>query len=468
MGRGGRDRGAGRTTDVLVTMTSAVRSPRPRAVLVAVQLPGVEDRAHASSLAELGRLVETLGFDVAGSISQRRKHLETGTVVGEGKLTELADWTGGTGIVERVRGKKRKDEEEEGGPDLPPPAADRRAEIVVVDHELSPMQMRNLAQATSAQVLDRSGVIVEIFHRHAASREAKLQVEMARLKYMAPRARATGQEGGFDRQGGGIGGKGAGESQLELDRRKIRDRISEIKEELEEVELERSVRRARRADANRVALVGYTNAGKSSWMRALTGSDVLVADKLFATLDTTVRTMVPETKPRILLSDTVGFIDKLPHDLVASFRSTLDEAHEASLLVFVADASDPEFRNQLAVTRQVIGEIGAGDTRSIVWLNKVDRLDADARAVLREEFPDALQVSAKDTDCVRSIHQLLYDGFAGALPEVELLIPYDRAGLVGEIREKTTVLAEVYEDDGIRYKVRGPAAVIDRLRASLD
>ena len=195
-------------------------------------------------------------------------------------------------------------------------------------------------------MLDRTGVIVDIFHRHARSREARLQVEIARLNYVAPRMREA--SGGKERQRG----KGAGEAAIELDRRKIRDRIAELREQLAAIQKEHENRRHARQDQLRVALVGYTNAGKSSLMRALTGSEVLVEDKLFATLDTTVRALQPETKPRVLVSDTVGFIKKLPHDLVASFRSTLDEALEASLLLYVVDAADPTHEAQLEVTRE--------------------------------------------------------------------------------------------------------------------
>ncbi|MFN7146690.1 MAG: GTPase HflX, partial [Myxococcota bacterium] len=381
---------------------------RPRAVLVGVQLPGVDAVEHTASLAELGRLAHTLGYDVVGEVSQRRDSLAPGAVLGEGKLEELATWTGGTGVVPQGPRKKatkaraKWEEGEDEGPLPEMPSEDeedadvelsdtdearrkRKADLVVVDHELSPSQARNLEKATGVEVLDRTGVIVEIFHRHAKSREARLQVEIARLTYLVPRMRETG--GGGDRQRGGIGGKGAGESALELDRRKVRDRIAQLKGELASIEAEAGTRRARRADQLRVALVGYTNAGKSSLMRALTGSEVYVADKLFATLDTTVRALHPETTPRILVSDTVGFIKKLPHDLVASFRSTLDEALEASLLLHVVDASDPTFRQQYEVTREVLAEIGADEVPSRLVLNKIDRMDAEGREALRVEYP---------------------------------------------------------------------------------
>ncbi len=454
-------------------MARETRNPDKRAVLVGVHLDGVTEAQHRASMAELARLVKTLGHVVVGEVTQKRRSLDGGVVLGEGKLVELASWTGGSGKVEPKTTRKAQkkdlhdedlDEDEDEDLEEPRPE-DRRADVVVVDHDLSPMQFKNLVSATRAEVLDRTGVIVEIFHRHASSAEARLQVELARLKYVAPRLRASG--GGFDRQGGGIGGKGAGESQLELDRRKIRDRIAEIRGQLEHIESARTVRRSRRGEAARVALVGYTNAGKSSWMRALTGSEVLVADKLFATLDTTVRALHPEVRPRVLVSDTVGFIQKLPHDLVASFRSTLDEALEASLLVYVVDASDPTFRDQLAVTHEVLGEIGATDVPSLVLLNKRDRLDAAASEALAKEFPDALQVSARDPADVARVRAAFVDHFTASMPEVELVVPYDRASAIGVLREGATVLSEVYEDDGVHYRVRAPEALVERVRQLL-
>src|SRR5450755_3417697 len=274
----------------------------------------------------------------------------------------------------------------------PDPETPPKPEFVIVDHDISPSQARNLERATGANVLDRTGVIVEIFHRHAHSREAKLQVEMAQLKYIAPRLRES-SAGGERKQG-----YGAGESDLELNRRKIRDRLAELKDQLEDIQRDNDERRSARRDQLRVALVGYTNAGKSSLMRALTGSEVLVADQLFATLDTTVRALQPASHPRVLVSDTVGFIKKLPHDLVASFRSTLAEALEASLLVYVVDASDPTWNTQLEVTRTVLSEIGADAVPSQLVLNKSDRLDATMKEALRAKHPEALLLSAHNPD----------------------------------------------------------------------
>ena len=364
--------------------------PVPRAILVGIQVPSVDDVAHAASLEELGRLVKTLGYEVVGTMSQKRDEIGGGTVLGKGRLEELAAITGGTGVVgsmavpQKSKARERFEDADEKRPDAPQIEPDPEApkpEFVIVDHEISPSQARNLERATGAQVLDRTGVIMEIFHRHAHSREAKLQVEIARLKYVSPRLREA-LAGGERQQG-----SGAGESDLELDRRKIRDRLAELKEQLEGIQRDNDQRRSARRDQLRVALVGYTNAGKSSLMRALTGSEVLVADKLFATLDTTVRALKPETKPRVLVSDTVGFIKKLPHDLVASFRSTLAEALEASLLLFVVDASDPTYESQLEVSRNVLCEIGAEVVPSRLLLNKIDRVSEADRAALAREAP---------------------------------------------------------------------------------
>jgi GTP-binding protein HflX len=450
-------------------MSAPTEAPRPKAVLVGVQLSGVTDAEQRSSLKELKRLCETLGFEVVGEVTQKRKGLGGATLLGEGKLVELAAWTGGTGVVPKgPPGKKKateEDEAEEEDETAPPaPTGEPRATVIVIDHELSPRQLRNIESATSAaEVLDRTGVIIEIFHRHASSRPARLQVEIARLTYVAPRLRATG---GGERQRGGIGLRGAGESSVELDRRKIRDRISELKAELAAIDDESKTRRARRQEALRVALVGYTNAGKSSLMRALTGSHVLVADKLFATLDTTVRALWPESRPRILVSDTVGFIKKLPHDLVASFRSTLDEALEASLLLQIVDAADPVFRAQMQITREVLEEIGAGDVPCILVLNKIDKVAQTEREELLKEFPAALLVSAKDPADVRRVRDAITGAFEASMTEVDLVVPYDAGSAIGEVH-KVHVISESYEEDGVHYRVRAPESAIERIRAML-
>ncbi|HEX3475668.1 MAG TPA: GTPase HflX [Kofleriaceae bacterium] len=532
-------------------------SGRPTAVVVAVQLPDVGDGELTSSIAELERLARTLGLVPVGRLTQRRARLAPGIVLGEGKLAELAEWTGGTGVVpayekpgRRTPARDAARDEEDGeeadeaddeeqdddarqdaagdaardvpdGTDADEPRdevsaagragaaahaprerdddraardrnADRRAaggpggaavsdarategtagstpepraQVVLVDHDLTPTQQRNLERATGADVLDRTSVILEIFHRHARTREARLQVEIARLRYLAPRLREG--SGGGDRVRGGIGGKGAGESALELDRRRIRDRIAELRHELTQIEGGSRTRRDRRSDLPTVALVGYTNAGKSSLMRALTSTDVYVADKLFATLDTTVRRLQPPTEPPILVSDTVGFIKKLPHDLVASFRSTLDEAGDADLLLHVVDAADPAHADHIAVTREVLRDIAADTVPTLIVLNKIDRVDAAGRAALADRYPTALQLSAKDPADVAALHDRLIEQFAGKLEDAELDVPWTAQRVVHAIHERATVLAEHHHDAGTRLTIRAPSRVVAELRAAL-
>ena len=444
------------------------KPPTPLAVLVGIQLPEVDDVAHEASLEELGRLVKTLGYEVAGTVSQRRNGTGAALLLGTGKLAELAAITGGTGVVgslapppkskARLRFKEAAEAPMSAAVDLD---AGRKPEFVIVDHELSPSQIRNLEQATGTQVLDRTGVIVEIFHRHANTREARLQVEMARLKYVAPRMRESSAGNGRQQ------GAGAGESTLDLDRRKIRDRLAELKDQLEAVQRDSDQRRSARRDQSRVALVGYTNAGKSSLMRALTGSQVLVEDKLFATLDTTVRTLQPETRPRVLVSDTVGFIKQLPHDLVASFRSTLAEALEASLLLFVVDASDPTYEAQLEVSRSVLREIGADAVPSLLVLNKLDRVDAAGRAALVAKHPEAILLSAHAPEDVSALRDTIIAFFEAAMVEDVLVLPYAKQGLIGEVYENARVLSEEYDETGRVLNIRGLPGAIVRLRRSL-
>ncbi len=446
------------------------KQPVPRAILVGIQLPGVDDANHAASIAELSRLVKTLGYEVVGTLSQKRDALDGATVLGKGRLGELSAMTGGTGSVGSMAAPSRskaRDRFEDAGERPAAPEADRDGdgppglEFVIVDHEISPSQARNLERATGAQVLDRTGVIVEIFHRHARSREAKLQVEMARLQYVFPRLRET--SGGGGRQSG----VGAGESDIDLDRRKIRDRRAELKQQLDAIQRDDEQRRSARRDQLRVALVGYTNAGKSSLMRALTGSDVLVADQLFATLDTTVRALRPETTPRILVSDTVGFIKKLPHDLVASFRSTLAEALDASLLLFVVDASDATYEAQLEVTHAVLRETGADDLPSRLILNKADRLDEADRLALQAKHPDAILLSTISPADVAALHETIVAFFELAMVEDQLTLPYAKQGLLGDIYGHVRVLSEEFDVAGRILRVRGLPGAIAGLRKTL-
>ena len=435
------------------------------AVLVGIQTAGITDDQVTSSLAELSRLAKTLGVRVIKQIRQKRDRIDAG-VLGQGKRMELARLTGGSGIVARGPQAQRNKVDAEAD-EMMADYLDEHGEpgelanLVIVDAELTPTQIRDLTTAVGVEVTDRTGIILDIFHRHASTREARLQVEIARLKYLAPRMRAAG--GPSERQAG----KGSGESSLELDRRKIRDRIAELGKELKAIESEANVRAARRQDTLRVALVGYTNAGKSSWMRALTTSTVLVEDKLFATLDTTVRALFPAVTPQILVSDTVGFIQRLPHDLVASFRSTLAEAKEASLLLHVVDASDPAFEAQLQLTLEVLDEIGAQDGNSLLVLNKVDCCDAERCSELAARYPDALLVSAKRPQDVEELHRVIAGKFERLLDDLSLMVPYTQTSMIGEVHKRARVMSETFEDDGVHYQLKATSTEATRLRRML-
>ena len=462
-----------------------------------MQLPGVSDVEFEASLSELRQLAKTLGFEVVGTFTQRRAAFDQEAYFGTGKRAEIRRFVrnepqpaapAGAGsrdvadyaaFVEAaadtpVPGERppgpQATEDEDAGMELE--ASERRADILLVDHEISPSQARNLEKAVGIEVMDRTMVILEIFHRHARSRAAKAQVEIVRLGYMAPRLREAAKIAGPQgRQRSGVGGRGAGESRGELDRRKIRDRIAELQEELDSLDVERTTQRARRQERMglaRVAFVGYTNAGKSTLVRALTGSDVLVADKLFATLDTTVRALQPESVPRILVSDTVGFIKNLPHGLVASFKSTLDEALEASLLAHVVDASDPAYERQLAVTVEVLGEIGAGEVPRLLVFNKIDRAgDEDAQraleAELRARHPGCLVMSARRPGDVARLRQSFLDFFRQRLVEAEVFLPWSDQQLRGEIFAHCQVLAEHADESGARLRLRGEPERVRRL-----
>lgn len=426
-------------------MTIQVKDQPKRAIIAAVQLTSASDAEFEASLSELRQLAKTLGFEIAGTFTQKRDRFDQTAYFGTGKREELRSLA-------------------------------ESADVILVDHEISPSQARNLEKETGCEVMDRTMVILEIFHRHARSRAARAQVEIARLGYMAPRMREAAKLAGPQGRGrSGVGGRGASESRTELDRRKIRDRISELEKELAAMGAERKTQRARRQERPglaRVALVGYTNAGKSTLMRALTGSEVLVANKLFATLDTTVRALHPESVPRVLVSDTVGFIKNLPHGLVASFKSTLDEALEASLLAHVVDASDPGFERQLAVTEEVLDEIGAKDVPRILVFNKIDRAGDEAaqrkrEAALRALYPKCIVMSARREDDIARLRETIRAHFRRQLVEAELFLPWAAQKLRGEIFASCEVLEERAADDGTHFRVRGEREAVQRLREEL-
>jgi GTP-binding protein HflX len=438
------------------------------ALLISICTPDFKGDEATESLAELARLVTTLGFKVVGTQSQKQSSTKRVNVLGLGKLAEIAHLTGNQGEVEDIDDLDELSVDETtdatefivNASDIPsdnlPFAC---ADIVVFDCDLSPSQLRNVENQLGVEVFDRTGIIIEIFSRHARTKTAKLQVEIARLNYVAPRLRETSC-GDKERQMG----KGAGETTLELNRRKVRDQLAELKRELVSVQAEMKGRRTQRSELFCVALVGYTNAGKSSMMRAITGSDVEGENKLFATLDTTVRALFPMTQPRILVSDTVGFIKKLPHDLVASFHSTLAEAHDASLLLYVVDASDPSFRSQLDVVHKVLEEVGVEDNKKLLVLNKSDQLSPEQQQALKEEFPDAMMTSTRNPADVKKLHKYIVGVAQNEMIEEEIIIPYTANGIVGEIRSRMSVTKEEYENSHIKLTVRSNAIDLARLK----
>ena len=434
------------------------------AIAAAVQLPSVSDVEFAASLTELRELAKTLGFTVVRTFVQKRNGFDATAYLGVGKRQEIRAF-----IDDEPAGRE---ETEPSAGRLPGPI-----EVVLVDHEISPSQARNLEKETGGEVMDRTMVILEIFHRNARSRAARAQVEIARLGYLPPRLREAAKLAGPQgRQRSGVGGRGAGESHTELDRRKIRDRIAELQLEIVALDAERKTQRARRQERQGlacVALVGYTNAGKSTLMRALTGSEVLVANKLFATLDTTVRALHPDSVPRVLVSDTVGFIKNLPHGLVASFKSTLDEALDASLLLHVIDASDPGFERQLEVTDRVLEEIGADTVARLRIFNKIDHVgDADAQAeqeaALQVRYPGCIVMSARRSRDVAQLHQTIVAFFRQDLVEAELFLPWSAQQLRGEIYGGCEVLEERADHEGAFFRVRGALDVVEGLREQLN
>ena len=484
--------------------------PTLRAIVAAVHLPSVSDIEFEASLTELRELAKTLGYQVVHTFIQKRAKFDSAAYLGVGKRQEMRRWVDPSAAGDDESDVSDEYDSDDGEPpEAAPPASalpraakggaaraksaaqseadpdTRRADVILVDHEISPSQARNLEIEVGCEVMDRTMVILEIFHRHASSRAARAQVEIARLGYMSPRLREAAKIAGPQgRQRSGTGGRGAGESHAALDRQKIRNRIAELELEIAAMDADRQIQRARRsANAGvgtglaRVALVGYTNAGKSTLMRALTGSEVLVANKLFATLDTTVRALHPESVPRVLVSDTVGFIKNLPHDLVASFKSTLEEAAEASLLLHVIDASDLGFERQLAVTDKVLEEIGASAVPKIRVFNKIDMVGAgsenaaaaqtECEAMLRAQYPDCIVMSARDAGDVAKMHASIVNFFQRDLIEAELFLPWSAQQLRGKIFASCEVLDERADNDGAFLRLRADPVTLAALREQL-
>lgn len=387
---------------------------------------------------ELAALADTAGFGDAGRAVLPVRRISASTYIGPGQAEDVAAAAAACG-----------------------------AELVVVDTDLSPVQVRNLEQIVSLPVVDRAGLIIDIFAQHARSREARTQVEMAQLQYLLPRL--AGRWAHLSRQvGGGPGGtKGEGEKQIELDRRMISRRIDHLRRELQRVDRGREVRRRARLNTPSAALVGYTNVGKSSLFNRLTRAGVHVQDQLFATLDPTVRKVELGKRGTYLLKDTVGFIRKLPHDLVASFRSTFEEAGEASLLVLVVDPSHPGGMEQRETALRVIEETGLGDLPLITVFNKADRLSAQQQRFLVDRNPDALLVSAQSGSGLSRLEAVLGDRLVGRELSGTLHIPSQRGDLLAEAHRLASVDAVEPDGDWLRLTLRAPRSVFAALQARL-
>ena len=457
-------------------MQNEVKEKPRYAIAASVQLPSVSDVEFEASLAELRELAKTLGFTVIRTFTQKRSGFDSTAYLGVGKRQDIRRFVnseplGEIGADQAAQNPlHRLSNFVEGLEDEVSP---HPIDVIFIDHEISPSQARHLENEVGCQVMDRTMVILEIFHRNARSPAARAQVEIARLGYLAPRLREAAKLAGPQgRQRSGVGGRGAGESHTELDKRKIRDRIAELQKEIAAMDVERKTQRARRQAHQglaSVARVGYTTAGKSTLMRALTGSEVLVANKLFATLDTTVRTLYPDSVPRVLVSDTVGFIKNLPHGLVASFKSTLEEALDASLLLHVIDASDPGFERQIDTTEEVLKEIDALDVPRLRIFNKIDHVgdaaaQAEHEATLRAAYPDCIVMSARRPDDVAKLHRAIVAFFQKDLVEAELFLPWSTQQLRGEIFARCQVLDERADDEGAFFRVRGERGTLDSLR----
>jgi len=410
----------------------------PRALIVSIQTPTQTDAATATSLAELGQLLSGLGITVAHEVVQKRRDVEDVHVLGKGKLEEVQALLAEGSDMDQKTGETPW--------------------LVVFDGELSPSQQRSLGRALDVEVVDRTQVILSIFQRRARTRVAQLEIELARLDYETPRVRDN--QSLLARQAGGGGRGGRGHTVAELKKQQLRRRISALRADLDQAKRAQMTRRERRQQVASVALVGYTNAGKSSWMRALTGSAVEVEDALFATLDTTVRALFPSSSPRIVVADTVGFLRNLPNHLLASFRSTLDEALDADLLLFVVDATDPEWEAQLEVTREVIAEVGANELPHLVLLNKCDRLTPEQLAACAERLPGALRVSCRNHADVARVRQALIDALDGQCEPAALRVPYTQGALLGAIRKDAHVLSERFDEAGVLVELRAKAAFI--------
>ena len=387
-----------------------------------------------TSLDELRELLRTLGIQTGSQHYQNKNKLESATILGEGKLLEIA-------AAAKAEGSN----------------------VLVFDFELTASQMRNIKKITKLEVLDRCLVILEIFAQHARTKDAKIQIEISRLNYMLPRLQSLWTH--FSKQKGGIGLKGEGEQQLELDRRIIRNRIAQLKKQLIEVQKSRKEQRKRRTkNVVTAALIGYTNAGKSTLMNALCKVEVLAEDKLFATLDSTYRTLNPDSKPPMVLIDTVGFIQNLPNTLVEGFRTTLESAMEAELLIIVCNLSDPQYKNHLQVTQEVISQLDIGEKDQIVVFTRKDKVDSVFLPKLAmRNLKASFLVNSHDKQDISQLREYVIDYFLSKQDHYDLFIPYDDGPAHSKLLSTANIVKQHYHEQGTFYRIRIPHFLYSKL-----
>lgn len=410
-----------------------------RASLVSIICPKFEEHKTemetGRSLTELRELLRTLGVETGYQYVQSRNQLDAATILGSGKLKEIAT--------------KAKEE---------------KSDILAFDFELTSSQIRNIRKITGLHVVDRVHVILEIFARHARTRDAKIQIEIARLQYVLPRL--SGFWSHLGRQRGGVGVKGGeGEKQIELDRRIIRERIEFYKKELKLIAKSREQQKKKRQNmAVTAALVGYTNAGKSSLMNRLCQVDIKEENKLFATLDSTFRTLNPDTHPPMILIDTVGFISNLPNTLIDGFKTTLESALEADLLVIVCDISDPNYKKQLKVTEEVLQELGVKEKERFIVFNKKDILNDPIKAkIIKRIHPNSFVVSSFNDEDMRNLKHKVINYFLEKQQQYDLFIPYDEGPAHSSVASKTNIIKTSNHEKGIFYRVRVPDFIFNQL-----
>jgi GTPase len=401
-----------------------------------VSLESADDSASEvqESLVELGALVRSLGDTVEGVTVQKKLKAVPATFIGLGKAEEVAAT-----------------------------AVSLNVDYIVFDKEISPSQMRNLEKIFNIPVIDRAGLILQIFQKNAKTREAKTQVEIVRLEYLAPRISNSWVT--FERQrGGGSRTKGAGETQLEMDKRRMKDKVASLKKELEKIAKERQTQRKARADVWNVVLVGYTNAGKTSLMNALTDSHLSAKDALFETLDSQVRVLKGVSSQRILLTDTVGFIKNLPHGLVASFRSTLEEAAYADLLLHVVDVSHPQYREHIRVTDDVLKEVGAGEVPRFYIFNKSDLVSNEPHLpkIISRNFPQSLALCSQRKEDTQKIKNMIEDYFTKEFSEYVLKIPHEESRILGLLYQSARIINTQWTEECGYLKVRLSQSVFEK------